>query len=1029
MNTKDRKEQLTKLIAKYTEFKKAGKLDFSSEETIRIWINDLLEIFGWNVRDTSQILQEKVLSKKEREKLAKIGSTSTRPDYSFVLGQDKITFLDAKGINVNIKENSNSAFQIKSYGWSILAPCAFITNFEEFAIYDCTYIPKKEQNAEFGRLYLKIEDYIDKFEILENHLLKENILKGKLKELYKNTLAAEKNIERLTPDFKFAEQLSIFRLKLATNILNRNYEIIKDNTELLAYLVQVIINRVIFIRVCEARKIEKENLLLDFKKSGFWIKFQQSSYNDFYKHYDGPLFDKIRILQDIKISDTIFNELIDLLYYPSPYRFDVIPTKLLSNIYEIFLSRKLIIKEQNVIDALKLEYIKTNGAVSTPKYLVQDLIKRTLLKSYSDKSIEDFFKTTILDFACGSGIFLIEIFEFLEEQLINILNLLPTEKANQYFIKTDNFVTLKLETKRQIISNCIFGVDIDPEAVEVARMSLSLKIIDNNDLYAQYTELGVFSAKILHNVGENIKCGNSLVANDIKEKHPSINTDNEQLFKTNPYDWNSEQGFETIFEQNLGFDFILTNPPYVEVKNYNLDYPLMHQYLKTEYETTKNGKIDLSVAFIEQAISLLNPNGKLGFIIQKRFFKTQYGKKIRNYISTNQLLSEIIDFEATDIFPKRITYIASFILDKSEHDSFNYRKITGNSLTLPFQLISLPLSSENLSDFIKLPLSIVTQNPWNFEDAELLKINADLHKLGKVGDVVNVKVGIQVLWDKAYHIKVKSFNEDNTITGDTHLEENITIEIGACRPLIVNEKFYPFKIIQPTTYVLFPYDSSLKENEAILFDDFLERFPLAGTYLNNHKQTIISEVETWKNQQRWHLFTRVQNHKAIYPKVLIPMTANDTFASISQNTLHYCDNANVFFIELPDKSKNKLYAFSAILNSTLFSVCARMIANPQSNGYFKFNKQFIEPIPFPVKQFTNNEKLINTLSDLSKEIEQKQQEYVNATPKQKNIIKNILKQKWNNLDNIVYELYNLTQKQKEFFVNRKRNINRIDLLD
>jgi len=81
-----RKEQLEKLLQQYTNFKKQGRLDLSSEETMRTWINDLLAIFGWDVKDTSAVLQEKILSKEEKAKVHAINSTSTRPDYTLKVG-------------------------------------------------------------------------------------------------------------------------------------------------------------------------------------------------------------------------------------------------------------------------------------------------------------------------------------------------------------------------------------------------------------------------------------------------------------------------------------------------------------------------------------------------------------------------------------------------------------------------------------------------------------------------------------------------------------------------------------------------------------------------------------------------------------------------------------------------------------------------------------------------------------------------------------------------------------------------------
>ena len=356
MSSEQRKQKLSELIAEYNKFKEQGKLDLTSEETIRTWLNELLAIFDWDVRDTSQILQEKVLSKAEKEKLKGIGSQNTRPDYTFKVARQKLTFLDAKDISVKILDDTEAAFQIKSYGWSILAPCSFISNFEEFAIYDCTYIPERGQNANLGRLYFTLDDYIEKFEILEAHLLKENIYKGKLDEIYSSSFQGNRYVEKTTPDFKFAQQLSDFRLALATDILNNNTDYIRNNSANLSYIVQIIINRILFIRVCEARKIEEEGLLLSFKEKGFWNEFKNSSYFDFFEHYDGPLFDRINAIHEIEISNEVFDQLLQVIYYPSPYRFDVIPTKVLSDIYEIFLSKKLLIENNEVKDEIKSEY-------------------------------------------------------------------------------------------------------------------------------------------------------------------------------------------------------------------------------------------------------------------------------------------------------------------------------------------------------------------------------------------------------------------------------------------------------------------------------------------------------------------------------------------------------------------------------------------------------------------------------------------------------------------------------------------------
>ncbi|MCI1779254.1 MAG: SAM-dependent methyltransferase, partial [Bacteroidales bacterium] len=767
----------------------------------------------------------------------------------------------------------------------------------------------QEQPANFGRIYLKIDDYLDNYEVLEDHLLRSNVLNGRLSQLYSDTLKGEGGIQKVSPDFLFAQQLSEFRVVLANQILESNHELINDNSELLAYISQMIINRIVFIRICEARKIEKDGLLKEFQNNGFWDSFKNSSYNDFYEHYDGPLFDRIREIHQIDIPNEVFDKLIELLYYPSPYRFDVIPTKLLSDIYEIFLSRRLLIENNKAVEKLKLEYIKTNGAISTPQYLVQDLLKRTITKGDIVKDgIKSIFDTKVLDFACGSGIFLVELFDYLQSILIESYSTNPEDDFADLFFTNGESTTLTIAGKRKLISDCIYAVDIDPEAVEVARMSLSLKVIDSIEFHEDYQELGIYGNQILNNVGNNVKCGNTLVSFDITERYPDIHQNEGQLLKTNPFDWNSDAGFKGVFDGKHGFDYIIGNPPYVEVKNYNVEYPFMHRYLKDNYQTTDNGKVDLSVAFIEKGIGLLNETGKIGFIIQKRFFKTEYGKKIREYISSNRLLYQVIDFETTNLFKGRTTYISTLILSKSKPATVSFIKVMNEPEELPAKLEQIPALETDDSLFTKIPSGAFNTNPWNFDDAELLKIKtALLGRLGNFGAFAKVRVGIQALWDNAYHLTAKKINKDGTMLCDSHLENDFTIEIAACRPLLTNERFYPFCPDTTNTYVIFPYDVTEENNTPISFSDYSSRFPLAGEYLSRHKATIIENVKICDGEGIWHLFTRVQNHRAIYPKVLIPMTANDTYASVTQNPRNCCDNANMFFIDIPDKSEDNLY--------------------------------------------------------------------------------------------------------------------------
>ena len=341
-----RKEQLQDLVEKYQEATNKGQLLNASEATMRAWIDDLLTVFGWDVRNTNQVLTEHSLSKEEKNKLKEIGSNNTRPDYTLVNGNIMLAFVDAKGLKVNIENNKEVAFQIRSYGWSIGAPFSIVTNFKELAIYDCSSTPDVNDSAHHAIIrYLTYNQFVDNFDFLDSVLYRANVISNNIK-----FVAPKGN----TLDERFAKMLGEVRKNLAKSIYANNHI---SNISTLSFYVQTIINRILFIRVCESRGLEKDGTLKKFTESDFWTEFKNSSYIDFYNNYDGPMFKRIQSMQGLTIPNDVFKDFVEKeLYYPSPYRFDVIPLKTLSDIYDLFLGYQLIIKEDKITDELKSEF-------------------------------------------------------------------------------------------------------------------------------------------------------------------------------------------------------------------------------------------------------------------------------------------------------------------------------------------------------------------------------------------------------------------------------------------------------------------------------------------------------------------------------------------------------------------------------------------------------------------------------------------------------------------------------------------------
>lgn len=401
----------------------------------------------------------------------------------------------------------------------------------------------------------------------------------------------------------------------------------------------------------------------------------------------------------------------------------------------------------------------------------------------------------------------------------------------------------------------------------------------------------------------------------------------------------------------------------------------------------------------------------MGYIVQKRFFKDQYGKGVRKLLTNENcyLLNGIYDYEETDLFAGRTTYVAVLVCDKNT--SNNSRVWYMNSVDSNKNQL---LSTKTLSD-----------TPWNFECAQLSSIRMRLtENLGSLKDICDVKVGVQVLWNDAYQIAVDKI-DNNMIYGHSKIDKDIVIEYDSCKPLLCNEQFAPLTKREYKTFALFPY--SVTENgevSELSFSEFKSLYPRAGAYLLKHKELICRNVEilpvkniNYKEEEYWHLYTRANNHGAVYQKLCIPMTAQYPQASVILDKHVYCDNANMFFVQIRDIDETRLYALAAIINSTIFNTFARSIANPQRGGYYKFSKQFLEPVPVPKQAFLDCNKNIKKLADIAKRIEKTNEQIRNCAWEQTSGLELSLKGLWHQLDELCMKLYGIKNIEEKALLN------------
>ncbi|HRN47983.1 MAG TPA: hypothetical protein PKW69_08095, partial [Niabella sp.] len=243
--------KIKSLVERFDEQKEFyRRSDYNETQTRRDFIDPFWKALGWDIDNENGYAE----SYREviHEDRVKVGGATKAPDYSFrLVGGKRLFFLEAKKPSVVIKEEIAPAYQVRRYGWSAKMPISVITDFEEFAIYDCNIKPKPNDKASNGRIkYLTYKEYISEFDFIWDTFAKERVPKGSFDKYITN----DKNKKGTsTVDNEFLQSLDKWRVELAVNIALRNKNISEDE---LNFIVQHTIDRIIFLRIAEDRSVE-----------------------------------------------------------------------------------------------------------------------------------------------------------------------------------------------------------------------------------------------------------------------------------------------------------------------------------------------------------------------------------------------------------------------------------------------------------------------------------------------------------------------------------------------------------------------------------------------------------------------------------------------------------------------------------------------------------------------------------------------------------------------------------------------------
>jgi len=630
-NSKNKEEAyngIKELVEKFkSNYKQFHSSDYNETLTRQDFINPFFEYLGWDISNKeglSQTYRDVI-----HEDKLKIGKETKAPDYSFRIGGNRVFFVEAKKPSRNLKEDSDAAYQIRRYAWSGKLAVSILTDFEEFAIYDCSKKPSPNDKASMSRIeYINYEDYLNRFDFLYDTFAKENVLRGSL-EKYNADTKSKKGTESV--DIDFLNSLDDLRTKLASNISKLNSLSLRD----LNFAVQHIIDRIIFLRVAEDRGVENYGDLREACCGNNYYKNIVEIFKKADGKYNSGIFDfsKDKITQNIEVDNKVIKEIINDLYYPkSPYEFSVISVEIIGNAYEQFLGKTITIGNNSKAKIeLKPEVRKAGGVYYTPEYIVDYIVENTVGEKIKGKTPKEIANIKIVDPACGSGSFLIGAYKY----LLNYHREYYSKQGKKKFLGSkEDAITedgeLALWVKKQILINNIFGVDIDSNAVEVTKLSLLLKCMENETPASIMNNQSLFNERALPSLDENIKCGNSLIGNDFYSGGDSLNIDIETQYKINCFDWDKE--FSSIFKSG-GFDIVIGNPPYgAELMDIERDY------LERKYSLNNTNTAAL---FIGLSKHLLKDKGVNGFIIPKSFIYASNWESSRDLMIDD--LFELVD--------------------------------------------------------------------------------------------------------------------------------------------------------------------------------------------------------------------------------------------------------------------------------------------------------------------------------------------------------------------------------------------------
>lgn len=943
------------------------------------FIPPLFESIGWQKGDANAIINPR-------------GTRQDLPYFDLYLGREVKAVVFACGEQATVSPEAAADIAVGT-AYNLEVDWAVITNFAKTLLYHSRQIAGRVQDKSPAgppvRQYA-FRDYarVDEPRSFANTLSPSAFVGGYIDELAKQIARQQQRQWRYPLTQLLLRLLKDWQLELL--------ETLPGNEQELNLAINRLFHRLIFMRAVEDRGLDQRRSLKEviMAPPQGALEALRSLFAHFRQHFDSELFAP-SVVDQLQIDEHTLRGRIAKLYEPAvvPIKLDfsLIDPDLMGKLYEQHLRWRIRTlprtQEEMLISPRRTTTIspagRTQGIYYTPTWLVNYVMEHTLDEWLRRMYSTNWKNVKVLDLACGSGAFLQRAYE----ELLLYFNARYKQQGQ----------TFGYPQRRAILEESIFGVDENAGAVQNTELVLWLRAQPTSD----HVE-----AHELPQLDRNIICGNSLLGgpgDPIEEK--------ERLSKYFGTHWQTKRAviwrerFPSVMNRG-GFDIIVGNPPYANIRSLHKERPDDIPYLCGGYQSAK-GNFDQAALFVEQAFRLLREDGLLGMVVPDGLLHSAAGKALRDIIAEKQAVYRVVDFTGEEIFKGIMVYPRLLFLQR--RPSPRVRSVTIRRLE---PVLNLQLSeADKFPEILSAKVTAVdTPHPegpaipsWFFRTSRENNLRQKLEKKGiPLEEMASVHQGPSTGAEKVFVLQRIGQGKGLATVYSKFLNKRYEIEAAILRPFLDRKDVQPYAPRQTSQVCLCPYDPN---GHLIPPDVMVRDYHQAWEYLRECRD-VLQRRESVRSSQVWYRFSRPTLVRYLQvPAVVVPHTAQYGSYCLITNPRYQVPGragcGNVIEFKKPDDA----VFYLGLLNSNLLNWYLQGMSSLKRGGHYEYTKEIVECLPLLSPEVTADTKIwVKKLVSTTKEA-----------------IKTMAKSPWPSLgslggiqkeiDKLVYWLYELTPEE------------------